>query len=116
MDRLAYGRLTDAQRRRVALEAGSNPDTFRFADFQPYLCWKIPELAYCRIVATAAKHSECGFGAELDFGPDIRLGPSFNIAGVSALQRRWVLKMYVGKDRIPASDVFDRALAFWTDF
>ena len=108
--------MKDAQHRQVALEAGCNPDRFGLADFQPYLCRKIPDLAYCRIIATAAKHSECKFGADVDFGPDISWGATFNIAGVPAPQRRWVLKMDVGKDRIPASDVFDSVLAFWTNF
>ena len=108
--------MTDRQRRQVALEAGSNPDRFELAEFQPYLCRKIGELAYCRIIATAAKHSECRFGAEVDFGPDISLGPTFNVAGVPAPQRRWVLKMDVGKERVPASEVFDSVLTFWTNF
>jgi hypothetical protein len=108
--------MTDTQRRQVAVEAGSNPDKFELSDFEPYLCRKIPELAYCRIIATAAKHSECRFGAEVDFGPDISLGPIVHIAAVPAPQRQWVLKIDVGNDRIPALEVFDSVLAFWTSF
>jgi hypothetical protein len=49
-------------------------------------------------------------------GPDVSLGPAFFVAGVSAPQRRWVLKLDVGGDRVPATEVFDAALGFWTEF
>jgi hypothetical protein len=34
----------------------------------------------------------------------------------AAPQRRWVLKIEIGNDRIPALEVFDRVLALWTEF
>lgn len=73
---------------------------------------------YCRIIATAAKHSECRFWAEVDFAADTRVGPAFRLAGMPASppQRRWVLKLDVGNARIPALDVFDTVLTFWTEF
>jgi hypothetical protein len=113
--------MTDAQRRQVAIEAGYNPDRFGLISFQPYLCEKKPELAYCRIIATAAKHSECRFGAEVDFAPDISLGPTFHLVGTPGIgifppQHRWVLKMDIGSDRIPALVVFESVLTFWTEF
>ena len=116
-----WANMTDAQRRQVAIEAGTNPDKFDLKGFQPYLCGKSRDLGYCRIIATAAKHSECRFWADFDFAPDISLGPTFSLVGslagmAAAPQRRWVLKMDINNERIPALEVFDSVLVFWTEF
>jgi hypothetical protein len=108
--------MTGAQRHQVAVEAGADPNKFVLADFQPYVCSKSRALALCRIIATAAKHSECRFGADIDMDPDVSLGPTFFVAGVSTPQRRWVLKLDVDGDRVPATEVFEAALGYWTEF
>ncbi len=108
--------MTAAQRCQVALEAKTSPIGFKCEEFQHHLCRISHDLTYCRIIATAAKHSACRFGAEIDFDPDISLGPSFTAAGAPASQRTWILKMDVGDDRVLASDVFDRVMSFWTSF
>ena len=65
----------------------------------------------------ARKSSPCSACSVAGSRDDGRSRGARRIAGLpTAPQRRWVLKIDIGNDRIPALAVFGSVLAFWTEF
>ncbi len=111
----------------LAAEASVRAPEFNFNEFRDLLRRRSDDLNYCRLIATASKH----VGVEpLPGDPDAftatgSAGPSSVLLGGAPLATsplavagsgKYVLKIIVDGERIPAVKVFERVLEFWTQF
>ena len=111
----------------LAAEASVRAPEFNFNGFQDLMRRRSDDLNYCRLIATASKH----VGVELLPGdPDaftatgsavrssVFLGGARSSTSPLAVGGggKYALKIIVDGERIPAVEVFERVLEFWTQF
>lgn len=114
-------------RTKMARTACVAPQRFDKDAFARWLAESHRDLDLCRIIATSAKHVGVEVGArEVDttvsavsnFAGTIDAVPDFDALDDFDLLRttEWTPKIIVDGIRIPAIDLFERVLGFWTSF
>lgn len=111
----------------LAGEAGVRAPDFVLKQFQDLMRGRSDDLNFCRLIATASKHVgvERLPGDPQAFTATGSAVPSTVLLGAAPLATspltvgnggKYVLKIIVDGKRIPAVEVFERALEFWTQF
>ena len=100
---------------------------FNFNEFRDLMRRRSDDLNYCRLIATASKH----VGVEpLPGDPDAFTATGSAVRSSTLLAGaplstsplavsgggKYVLKIIIDGERIPAVEVFERVLEFWTQF
>lgn len=80
-----------------------------FSEFRKYICAKCPQLRYCDVIATSAKHLAVEPRKKR---PEIETtaSASLTISGIP------ILKIVDGQDRLETGQIFAGILDFWSEF
>jgi hypothetical protein len=120
-----------ALRLSLAKEIGCAPGEFGRDQFAGWCVKSCPGLEACQVIATATKHVRCDeeiivaagtLSARVSSGEDITYRLDESRLGVGALapapaaERCWVAKVEIGGRQEYAIPIFERVVAFWTQF
>ncbi len=102
----------------IRKELGKPPSKLSRDDFQKYVCEKSKPIDYCRVIATASKHLGVDHPSEFEAITSAKPTGPVLVSGEFGLSidARATLKIVVDGERLPAIDIFELALAYWTTF